>query len=292
MNKLKESELVLHPDGSIYHLKMRPEHVADDVIVVGDPGRVKEVSKYFDTVEIRNTHREMVSHTGYLNNKRITVLSTGMGPDNIDIVMNELDALVNIDLQLRTRKEKHTSLNIVRLGTSGALQAEIPVDSFVMSTHGVGMDGLLYYYKDNEQVIDLEMTSAFIQKTGWPDDLAKPYIVPGASVLMKKLGEDLIRGMTATAPGFYAPQGRELRLRTAYPELMNRVASFTYGELKIINLEMETATLYGLGKMLGHQALTICLILANRATGDYSKDYKRSMDELIQTVLARITMVG
>ena len=288
MIRFKESELVLNPDGSIYHLRMRPEHVAGDVIVVGDPARVKEVSKYFDAIEHQAVNREMVSHTGSLNNKRITVISTGMGPDNIDIVMNELDALVNIDLEKRVLKKDAKHLNIIRLGTCGALQPDIPVDSFVVSTHGLGMDGLLYYYKDSEKIMDHDMTRAFIAHSNWPSFLATPYVVEGSSGLMSSLGDSFIHGVTATAPGFYGPQGRELRMRVAYPDLMKSLEEFAYQGNRVTNLEMETATLYGMGKMLGHEMLTICLVLANRPNGDYSKNYKNKMDELIRILLERL----
>ena len=215
-------------------------------------------------------------------------MSTGMGPDNIDIVMNELDAVVNIDLNTRTLKEEHTSLDIVRLGTSGSLQPEIPVDSFAMATHGLGMDGLLHFYK-NEGISDTEITEAFIKQTKWPEIFSAPYVVKGSAKLAQQMGEGLIHGITITAPGFYGPQGRSLRLDPAYADLNDRISAFRYKDQRIINFEMETSALYALGKMLGHNTLTICTILANRMNETYSKNPKESILRLIKLVLERIT---
>ncbi|MCK5338736.1 MAG: nucleoside phosphorylase, partial [Bacteroidales bacterium] len=218
MKRLKESELILNPDGSLYHLLLRPEHLAGKIILVGDPQRVPLVSSFFDKVEFKFENREIITHTGYLNNVRLTVMSTGMGPDNIDIVMNELDALVNVDLNTRTIKEKHTSLDIVRLGTSGALQADIPIDSFAMATHGLGIDGLLHFYKHGD-IGDEKMAGAFEKQVQWPKALPAPYAVKGSESLEAMLGEGFIKGITITAPGFYGPQGREIRLKAAYPDM-------------------------------------------------------------------------
>jgi uridine phosphorylase len=288
MKKLKESELILNADGSLYHICLRPEHLAEKVILVGDPQRVPMISKLFDTVEYKRENREIVTHTGYYNNTRLTVLSTGMGPDNIDIVMNELDAVINIDLNTRTVKDAHKSLDIVRLGTSGSLQPDIPVDSFGMATHGLGMDGLLHFYQ-NRDICDKEITDAFIEQTKWPENLAKPYVVKGSEKLANQIGEGLIHGITITAPGFYGPQGRSLRIEPAYSDLNDRISAFRYNDQRIINFEMETSALYAMGKMLGHNTLTVCTILANRMNETYSKDPKKIIAKLIHLLLERLT---
>ena len=285
----KESELIINPDGSVYHIKLRPEHIAPTVIVVGDQFRVETISKYFDHVEFKIQSREFVTHTGTFNNKRITVLSTGIGTDNIDIVINELDAAVNIDLEMRIPKDEHTSLDIVRLGTSGALQADIEVDTFVASAFGLGLDGLINFYRYEDSLIEKDLTEAFISQTGWNPRLPYPYIVKASERLLQKLAGDLKQGITATASGFFGPQGRELRLPLAYPELNHKIESFAFNGNKITNFEMETSALYALGRSLGHNTLTICDIIANRVNRTYSKDYKKSVEKLIQLVLERIT---
>ncbi|RLD61172.1 MAG: phosphorylase, partial [Bacteroidetes bacterium] len=262
--KIKNSELILHPDGEIYHLKLKPENLANTIILVGDPGRVEVVSSFFDTIEYVGQNREICTHTGTLNNKRLTVMSTGMGTDNIDIVMNELDALVNIDLQERKPKEKHTSLDIIRLGTSGALQPDIPLNSFVMSDYGLGIDGLLNFYKVKDGVIDQKLTDAFIKQMNWPDSFAKPYAIHASEKLTQKMGDGFVHGITATAPGFYGPQGRVLRLGLSYPDINENLHKFNFENNRIVNFEMETSALYGLGKMLGHETLTVCVAIANR----------------------------
>lgn len=289
MKNLQESELVLNPDGSVYHLKLRPEHIAENIIVVGDQGRVEKISKHFDNIEFRLSNREFVTHTGTLNNKRITVLSTGIGTDNLDIVVNELDAAVNIDLQTREIKPKHTTLNIIRLGTSGALQPDIPVDSFVMSTHGIGFDGLLNFYEFDEKILDKRMMDAFIAYTGWGKNLPRPYIVKGSEELEKMLGEGFYKGVTATASGFYGPQGRVLRIPLAMPQLNEKIETFEFEGHRIANFEMETSALFGLGAILGHNTTTICDIIANRVIKQFSKDYKKSVEKLIELVLERLT---
>ncbi|MCF8295932.1 MAG: nucleoside phosphorylase [Saprospiraceae bacterium] len=289
MKKIKESELIINPDNSIYHLKLKPEDIARDIIVVGDHQRVEVISNYFDKIEFKNFNREFVTHTGYLNNKRISVIGTGIGTDNMDIVLNELDAIANIDLENRVIKEKHTSLNIIRLGTSGAIQKEIPIDSIAMSSYGLGFDGLLNFYGDKNKVDEVNITEAFIKQTDWGLELPKPYVVKASEVLEKELGAGLIKGITATAPGFYGPQGRVLRLKLAYPELNEKIESFYFQNKRIINFEMETSALYGLGKMLGHNTLTICAIIANRVNQEYSKDYKKTVKKMIELVLERLT---
>lgn len=288
MTKIKESELIISPDGTIYHLKLHPENIAENIIVVGDPGRVPEISAFFDKIEFKGMNRELCTQTGYYNNKRISVLSTGMGTDNIDIVVTELDALVNIDLEKREPKDKHTSLNIIRIGTSGALQGDIPVDSFVMSEYGLGLDGMLHFYKKSAEVCDDNIAKAFIEHTNWGKNLPKPYVVKGSEMLMKKLGDGFTKGITATAPGFFGPQGRQVRLELAYPDINDKLETFNYNGHRINNLEMETSALYGLGAMLGHETLTVCVIVANRVSKQFSKDYKKPVKELVETILNRI----
>lgn len=286
---IAESELVLNNDGSIYHLKLHPEEIARDIIVVGDPGRVPSISAYFDRIEVQRQNREIVTHTGYIGSKRLTVLSTGMGTDNIDIVLNELDALVNIDLKNRIILSNHTSLNIIRLGTSGALQPDIPVDSTVMSTHGIGIDGMLYYYSSLKDVYDREMTDAFIQQSNWDANFPRPYAVAASEKLLNLFSSGHLSGITATAPGFYGPQGRKLRLETTHPDLNEAISGFRYNGQRIVNFEMETSALYGLGKMLGHETLTICAIIANRVIKKYSSDYKITVKKLIEQVLEKLS---
>jgi len=288
MKRLKESELILNPDGSLYHIRLRPEHLAGQIILVGDPKRVPMVSSFFDQLEFTFENREIVTHTGYLNKVRLTVMSTGMGPDNIDIVLNELDALVNVDLNSRTVKEQHTRLDIVRLGTSGAVQPEIPIDAFAMATHGLGIDGLIHFY-EHSGICDEEIGDAFIKQTQWPAILPEPYVIKGSVKLEEQIGEGFIKGITITAPGFYGPQGREIRLKAAFPDLNERITNFRYGDQRIINFEMETSALYAFGKMLGHNTLTVCSILANRVNETYSSDPKKITIKLTKLLLNRLT---
>lgn len=288
MEKIAESELVLNPDGSIYHLKLRPEHVANDIIIVGDQGRVTTVSDNFDHIEHKIQNREFCTHTGTINGKRITAMSTGIGTDNIDIVLNELDAIVNIDLETRTIKEDKVSLNIIRLGTSGALQEDVPVDSMVMSSYGLGFDGLLNFY-EGKDVMEEDMSQAFIEHTQWGQNLSRPYIVKASEELSARIGEGMISGITATAPGFYGPQGRILRLPLAYPAQNEKISSFNYEGHRITNYEMETSALYGLGKMMGHNTCTVCAIIANRIVQKYSEDYQATVSKMIKIVLERLT---
>ena len=289
MERLKNSQLIVTNDGAIYHLNLRPENIADTIIVVGDPGRVASVSNYFDKIDFKGQNREIVTHTGWVKKKHLTVMSTGMGADNIDIVLNELDALVNIDLSEKIRKENHKSLNIVRLGTSGAMQKEVPVDSFVMSKYGLGLDGLMNFYKPDKPIFELEMMDSLVKQTNWPKEWAKPYIVMCSDVLAKKIGFDMIQGITATAPGFYGPQGRTLRMSLNYPDFNKRLESVRFGAEKIVNFEMETSALYGLGRSLGHNVLTVCAVIANRVTEEYSVDYHKPIDKLIELLLERIS---
>lgn len=289
MERLKNSQLIVTPKGTIYHLDLHPDNIADTIIIVGDPGRVGTISGRFDAIEFEGQNREIKTHTGRIGQKRLTVMSSGMGPDNIDIVLNELDALVNIDLQEKTIKEKHTPLNIIRLGTSGAVQKEIPVDSYVMSKYGLGIDGLLNFYDPDVDIFENEMTKAFMEHTKWPNEWADPYIVKSSDNLAQKIGFDMLQGITATAPGFYGPQGRKLRMRLKYDDFNQRIESFCFGDEKIVNYEMETSALYGLGRSLGHNVLTICAVIANRIIEQYSTDYKKTVNELIDVLLERIS---
>ena len=279
---IKESELILNPDGSIYHINLRPEQVADTIILVGDPNRVPRVSAYFDTIEFKTQKREFCTHTGTYKGKRLTALSTGIGPDNIDIVINELDALFNIDLHTRKPKKQLTSLNIVRFGTSGSLQADIPVDSFVLSSHGLGMDNMLHAYKNAPKVREIAMEEAFMAHTQWNTDKGRPYIVDCGETLKQRLLTDKVfEGITGTAPGFYGPQGRMLRLPVQDPTLNDKLHSFNYKGYRMTNLEMETSAIYGLSKLLGHQAVSLNAIIANRAAGTFTKDTKKVVENLI-----------
>jgi len=288
-NLIPETELILNPNGSVYHLKLLPENIADNIIIVGDQGRVEAVSKFFDTIDFKVQNREFITHTGTFKGKKVMVLSSGIGTDNIDILVNELDAAVNIDLKSRTVKEQKRSLNIVRIGTSGALQQDIPVDSFVVSTHGLGFDGLMNYYLDLPSINDNEISDAFIEQTNWNKNLPYPYAVKGSETLINKIGFDLIKGITATAPGFYGPQGRKLRLTPWVEDFNQQLTDFKHKENRITNFEMETSALYGLGKLLGHQTCTVCAIIANRVAKKYSKDYHVAVEQLIQLVLERLT---
>lgn len=269
---IQESELILNPDGSVYHLNLHPENIATDIIFVGDQDRVNKVTEHFDSIEFTTQKREFKTSTGIYKGKRLTVVSTGIGPDNIDIVLNELDALVNINLKTRTIKPTHTTLNIVRIGTSGALQNDIPVDSFVLSKYGLGLDGMLHAYAC-EKILEKEIEDAFIEHTNWSPRKARPYVVNNSSELEKKLvGENVFIGLTATAVGFYGPQGRVLRLAIQDPELNTKIDCFNYNGIKVINLEMETSAIYGLSKLLGHNACSMNAIIANRANGTFSKN--------------------
>jgi uridine phosphorylase len=289
MNKIEASELVLNPDNSVYHLKLHPEQLAKNIIVVGDPGRVAQISSFFDSIEHKVENREIVTHTGVLNGQPITVLSTGMGTDNIDIVLNELDALVNIDLINRTIKPIKTSLNIVRIGTSGALQKDIPVNSIVVSEFGLGLDGLMNYYAFEQTEEEKQLLIQFYKQTNYSTTFAQPYFVKASSFLFDLLKEDAISGVTATASGFYGPQGRVLRLPLKEDKLNEKLNQFSYNNHKIVNFEMETSALYGLSRALGHNACTVCVVVANRFSKEFSKDYKPAMNQLIQKVLLKLT---
>ncbi|RKT00764.1 nucleoside phosphorylase [Flavobacterium sp. 123] len=285
---IQSSELILNPDGSVYHLNLKPEHIAHNIIFVGDQNRVEKITQFFDSIEFSTQKREFKTQTGLFKGKRITVLSTGIGPDNIDIVMNELDALVNIDLVTRKPKETLTSLNIIRIGTSGSLQADIPVDSFVMSTFGLGLDNMLRSYVIDE-ISNSEIEDAFIKHTNWDLRKGKPYAISGSKKLEKMIESDTIhKGVTATAGGFYGPQGRILRLNIQDENLNSKMDNFNYSGNRITNFEMETAAIYGLSKLLGHHALSMNAIIANRANGTFSEDPYKAVDELIVYVLDKI----
>lgn len=282
------SELILNPDGSVYHINLKPGQIANDIIFVGDQNRVEKITKHFDSIEFTTQKREFKTQTGTYKGKRITVMSSGIGPDNIDIVMNELDALVNVDLATRTVKKELTSLNIVRIGTSGSLQADIPCDSFVMSQYGLGLDNMLRSYLIDE-ISETEMEEAFIQQTNWDMRKGRPYVIAGSKTLEQRLESDKIfKGFTGTAGGFYGPQGRVVRLGIQDPELNAKMDSFNFNGTRMTNLEMETGAIYGLGKLLGHNCLSLNAIIANRATGTFSEDPYKAVDELIEYTLNKL----
>ena len=283
-----ETELILTPENRVYHINLKAEDIADDVIVVGDQYRVPQISAHFSSIEFKTNHREFVTHTGIYKGKRITVLSTGIGTDNIDIVMNELDAAVNINPVTRTLNEKHRTLNVIRLGTSGALQADIPVNGLVVSSHGLGLDGLLNFYDGWQTINDNAISESFIKHTNWLPNLPYPYCVEASLPLLNKFKEGNFVGITATAPGFYGPQGRQIKLKAAMPNLNELLTDYKLDNNRITNFEMETSALYGLGKLLGHNCLTICVIIANRVRKEFTSDYKKSVEVLIESCLQKL----
>ena len=287
MEPIKSSELITNDDGSVFHLHLHPEDLADQVILVGDPSRVEMIASYFDQIEVKKSDREFSTITGQYKRHRISVISTGIGADNIDIVMNELDALVNIDLHTKEIKQQKKSLNIVRIGTSGSVQADVPVHSFVISEMSLGIDGVLRFYKNNETVCDADFEDAFIAACHWTPRAARPYAVKASGELVNKLHTEgvTVKGVTLTANGFYGPQGRVLRLPIEMPTVNDDIARFSFGNYKIVNYEMESAAIAGLAALMGHQATTICLIIANRATGDASSNYKPYMKKLVEYTL-------
>ncbi|MFT4202898.1 MAG: nucleoside phosphorylase [Chitinophagaceae bacterium] len=289
-NRIAESELIINERGAVYHLDIRPEELADTVITVGDPGRVPLISRHFDKIEFQNAHREFVSHTGYIGKKRLTVLSSGIGPDNIDIVMNELDALANIDFATREIKPQLKSLQIVRIGTSGSLQADIPVDSFVAGTHGLGLDNVLNFYRHDNNEQENELIGAFITHTNL-DNYLTPYISMAGPSLLKHFVEGYHQGITVTCPGFFGPQGRVLRLGLTYPLLVDQLTTFGYGPYRISNFEMETSAIYGLGKLLGHQCLSVNAIIANRIAKTFTKNAAATMNRLIAQTLEILSQI-
>ena len=285
---IKSSELILNPDGSVYHLNLKPEHIAQNILFVGDQNRVEKITQNFEKIEFSTQKREFKTQTGIFKGKRITVLSTGIGPDNIDIVMNELDALVNIDLKTKIPKETLTSLNIIRIGTSGSLQSDIPCDSFVMNTIGLGLDNMLRSYLI-DKITNKELEDAFIKHTNWDVKKGRPYAVSCSKKLEKIIESDQIfKGITATAGGFYGPQGRILRLAIQDNALNSKMDNFEFENNRITNLEMETAAIYGLGALLGHKCLSLNAIIANRALGTFSADPYKAVDELIAYTLEKL----
>ncbi|WP_372776571.1 nucleoside phosphorylase [Mangrovibacterium sp.] len=284
------SELIINPDGSIFHLHLKPEQIADQIIMVGDPGRVELIASLFSRVELTVRNREFVSLTGWYNEKRITVISTGIGTDNIDIVLNELDALVNIDFTTREIKSKKRSLNIIRIGTSGGLQPFLDVNSFVISRKAIGFDGLLNFYAGRNQVSDQMFEMAFKNHVKWNELLTAPYVVNASDELFDKINdENFTSGVTISAPGFYGPQGRVVRLPIVDPDINSKIESFSFEGNKITNYEMECSAIYGLSALLGHRALTVCLIIANRLSKQANGEYHPQMKKLIQLVLDKLT---
>lgn len=283
------SELIINADSSIYHLNIRPEDIADTVILVGDQNRVEKVSRYFDKVEVKKQRREFITHTGYLNNKRISVVSTGIGTDNIDIVLNEIDALFNIDFDNRTIKDQLTQIDFVRIGTSGAIQPDIPLDSFVLSEYAIGFDNVLHFY-NSEHIQFPDIQIAFIEHMDWSVYKSIPYVVSSDLTLAEQLyKEPVIRGFTGSNVGFYGPQGRSLRLSLEDEDLNEKLSSFEFKEMRITNLEMESSAIYGLAALMGHRAASMNSILANRSTGEFSKKPAETIDLLIQYTLDKLT---
>lgn len=285
---IKQSELILNPDGSIYHLNLRPENIATDIIFVGDQNRIDKVTQHFDSIEFTTQKREFKTTTGTYKNKRISVISTGIGPDNIDIVLNELDALVNINLETRAIKKEHTALNIIRIGTSGSLQKDIPVDSFLLSSHAIDLNGMLQSYQIDE-ISHPEIENAFVKHTNWSSKKSHPLVISNADELANKIASDKVyQGITATAGGFYGPQGRILRLALQDASLNNKIDCFNFNGIRITNLEMETSAIYGLSKLLGHNAVSMNAIIANRANGTFSENPNKIVADLIEYTLDKL----
>ena len=289
MKTVKNTDLILNSDGSVFHLRVKPGQIAKNIILVGDPGRVAQISSYFSSVRLKIENREFITHTGVFRDKELTVISTGIGTDNIDIVLNELDALFNIDLNLRLPKKIFTSLNLIRIGTSGALQAEIEVGSFLLSEKAIGFDGLLNYYAGVEKLSEKAFEEAIVKNILKNKRLASPYVVKASEKLLNTFsGPQTINGVTASAPGFYAPQGRSLRLTPFQEDLNNSIMQFEFKGQKITNFEMESSAIYGLSRLLGHNAVTICAIIANRVTQEYLSDYTPIMNKLVEFVLNKL----
>jgi uridine phosphorylase len=288
MQAIGASELIINDRGAIYHLNVRPEEIADTIITVGDPERVASVSKYFDRVEHTLAHREFITHTGYIGQKRISVLSTGIGPDNIDIALNEIDALANINFDTRTINDQKKSVSIIRMGTCGSLQGEVGVNELVAGTHGLGIDNLLHFYEKQNNEEEKAILAAFDEHTKITAHKIQPYIATASAGLLKYFTEGYSHGITVTCPGFYGPQGRILRLPLKMPNLVDQMTSFKYGQHRIANFEMETSAIYGLCNLLGHQCLSINVIIANRVKKEYSKDMGKAVDHMIQKSLGII----
>jgi uridine phosphorylase len=288
MQRIAESELIINDRGAIYHLDLRPEEIAHTIITVGDPERVHSISKHFDILELKASHREFITHTGYIGKKRISVVSTGIGTDNIDIVLNELDALVNIDFETRTVKPGPVSLNIIRIGTAGSLQADIPVDHFVVSTHGLGIDNLLNFYRHEQNEEEKQLLHSFVTLTQLHNRFSAPYISGAGGSLLKHFVDGYHQGITVTCPGFYGPQGRVLRLGLSNPQLLDSLTNFSFGRHRIANFEMETAGIYGVGRLLGHHCLSVSAIVANRVTKQFSANGNAAVERLIKKTIAVI----
>lgn len=291
MRKIEASELVINSDGSVFHLHLRPEQVADKIILVGDPGRVEQVAAHFDSVESRSANREFVSATGHYRGTRITVLSTGIGTDNIDIVVTELDALVNIDFNTRQEKEQKKHLTLVRLGTCGSLQPDIEIGDFLLSRTSIGFDGLLNFYEGRNDVCDLEMEREFTKHTGWSPLLAAPYCIDCSEKLRALFKDDVMEGITVSAPGFYAPQGRYVRLSPADLELNAKIESFRYNGRRVTNFEMEGSALAGLSALMGHDAVTICTVIAQRIAKKMDTDYREFVNKMIIMCLEKLVIL-
>jgi len=289
MKKIPDSELIINPDGSVFHLHLRPEQLADRIILVGDPARVEMVSAFFDTIESRTANREFASATGFYRGVRLTALSHGIGTDNIDIVMTELDALANVDFETRTVREQKKKLHIVRLGTSGALQPDLRVGDLILAATSIGFDGLLNFYAGCKAVCDLGMEGTFVEHMKWSSRLAMPYFVHSSAFLNELFAEFTIPGITISAPGFYGPQGRVVRLPLADPEMNGKLETFRYGEKRILNFEMESSAVAGLAALLGHEATTICTIIAQRVKGDCAPDYAPYVKLMIELALEKMT---
>jgi len=291
LKTIQSSELIINSRGAIYHLDCRPEEVSTTILLVGDPARVEQISKLLDRIEFKNQHREFITHTGYVGKKRVTVCSTGIGPDNIDIVMNELDALVNIDFETRSIKETITPIQFIRLGTCGSLQADISVDDLVAGTYALGLDNLLHFYDHRTEEAERQILGAFIHHTGIQGHLSTPYIAQGGVSLLKHFVTDFHQGITVTCPGFYGPQGRILRMKLSQPLLVERLTSFQFGAHRIVNFEMETSGMYGLSRLLGHSAVSLNVVVANRVTKSFSKNAGAAVDRLIGLVLEKLETI-
>ena len=289
--RIPESELIINSDGSIFHLHIKPEQLADRIVLVGDPGRVAMFKKYFDSLECEGASREFVWATGIYKGARMTALSTGIGTDNIDIVMTELDALANVDFKTREVKPVHKTLTIVRLGTCGAIQPEIPLGSFILSHYSIGFDGLLNWYADRQKITDLAMENAFMAHMHWDRHLPTPYFVHASSKLIDLFADSTVKGMTVSAPGFYGPQGRVVRLQLVNPDLLELAESFRYGEYKVTNFEMEGSALAGLATQLGHDAITVCAAIAHRYLKDANTDYKPRVEQLVVLVMDKLATI-
>ncbi len=290
MTRIAESELVLNSDGSVYHLNLQPDQIAKTIITVGDPDRIHEVSKHFDRIDTKVQKREFITHTGELNGNRLTVIATGIGTDNIDIVFNELDALVNIDLKTRTVKKELTSLNFIRIGTSGCMQKDIPLDSFLVSTFGLGLDGLLHFYNYSLNRNEKALADNFLKYQSSKFSLPiRPYFAEGNRGLIALIGKNMLKGITVTCPGFYAPQGRKLRIPLSKGNILSELSGYDFKGDRVTNFEMETAAIYGFANMMGHKSISCNALIANRQAQTFSTNSKKTVQKLIELVLSRLS---